>query len=366
MALFTSPEDALISALSSKQHQILLEHCWGSLDGIFKRALKKERRLVAFLSGYEARYVKRNFIQFIFNYEVVMSYQDMCPDCIDDVIVDNGGWNADSVLTKGCPQKAIIISQKPSEIKSKLSDIQEVMLSRYEGIFGWQVNTLALEDLSDDVACDISYNYIIPQQQLRQLQGKAMFAAKKIWDKILGKAKVPQFVMPFLAFSYLTQECCYDQRAFDEVEDDPSRLPSDPIPHLAYGPLVEERGICDGLAWAFKTLMDEANIKCICISGYLKDDMKTLHMWNLVEMSGQYYHVDPTWGIKENGVDIGALMQPDSMMKGTHIWENTRYPQAHGMRFEYDFIEDFLAKNGSDFLNDGAETKYFFPNHIIE
>ena len=41
MGLFTPPEDLLISAMSSKQPQIRLEHCIGSIDGVFKNALKK-------------------------------------------------------------------------------------------------------------------------------------------------------------------------------------------------------------------------------------------------------------------------------------------------------------------------------------
>ena len=45
MGLFTPPEDLLISAMSSKQPQIRLEHCIGSIDSVFKNALKKERRL---------------------------------------------------------------------------------------------------------------------------------------------------------------------------------------------------------------------------------------------------------------------------------------------------------------------------------
>ena len=52
-------------------------------------------------------------------------------------------------------------------------------------------------------------------------------------------------------------------------------------------------------------------------------------------------------------------MQSDSMMKSTHIWKTIQYPQARGVRFDYDFIEDFLAEKGNDFLVDGAEEKFF-------
>lgn len=366
MGLFTPSEDLLINAITSKQSRIRLEHCIGSIDGVFKNALKKERRLLAFLSSYEVNYLKKGLIQLSYDYDVAIQYREPCPNSINDVVIDNGDWDAFTVLKKGVPQELTLITSDIESVSKKLMDIFYVILSSYEGIHGWQTSALSFDKLSPDIVCTISYSYIVPQQQLRQFQGKAIFATKNIWKTILGRAKVPQFVKPFLALSYLTQECCYDQRAFDEVESNPSTLPSDPIPHLAYGPLVEKRGICSGLAWAFKTLMDGANIECACISGYLKEDLKTIHMWNLVKIDGQFYHVDPTWGIKDDGVFVSGLMQPDGMMKSTHLWEIKKYPAARGMRFDYDYVEDYLVKNGNAFLDDGANETYFFPNKIID
>lgn len=366
MGLFTSPEDLLISAMSSKQSQIRLEHCVGSIDAVFKNALKKERRLLAFLSSYEADYLKKGLVQLYYDYDVTIQYQEQSPSSINEVVVDNGDWDAATVLKKGAPQELTLITSDIESVSKKLTSLLETFLSSYEGIHGWEIKSCSFDKLSTDIVCTISYAYIMPLQQLRQLQGKSAFAAKNIWKSILGKAKVPQFVKPFLAFSYLTQECSYDQRAFDEVECDSITLPSDPIPHLAYGPLVEKRGICGGLAWAFKTLMDEANIECLCVSGFLKEDLKTGHMWNLVKLDGQYYHVDPTWGIKDNGVLISGLMQPDSMIKCTHLWKVDQYPIARGMRFTYDYVEDYLAENGNTFLDDGANETYFFPDEIVD
>lgn len=54
------------------------------------------------------------------------------------------------------------------------------------------------------------------------------------------------------------------------------------------------------------------------------------------------------------------------MMKGTHIWDAEKYPVARGLRFDYDYIEDYLAENGNTFLDDGANETYFFPDEIVE
>lgn len=366
MGLLGSPEDVLIMAMQSKQPQVWLEKCIGSLENVFKKALEKEPRLLAFLSGYHSSYMKTGLIQIVYNYDVIIEYQENCPELLDDIIVDVGDWDASSILGKGDPKEVIIVTSDPGAIATKLTAELEKMLSSYEGINGWNTQSYSFAKLSDQTVYYIKYNYIVPLHELRQFQGKSIFAAKNIWKKILGKSKVPAFVKPFLAFSYLTQECCYDQRAFDEIESNPNSIPSDPIPHMAYGPLVESRGICAGLAWAFRTLMDAANIECICVMGYLKEDLKTGHMWNLVKIDGQYYHVDPTWGIKNDGVFISGLMQPDSMMKSSHIWEYQKYPQAKGMRFNYDYIEDFLVENGNDYIDNGANEKYFFPDEIVD
>lgn len=366
MGFFTPPEDLLISAMSSRQPQVRLEHCIGSLEGVFRKALKKERRLSAYLLSYDVNFLRNGLAQISFDYDVTIQYQDNCPASLDDVIVDNDDWDAGSLLKKGVPREVTLVTDNVDRVSKKLTDMLDIMVSKYEGIHGWQVNTSMLENLTTDVVCIIGYSYIMPLQQLRELQGKAVFAAKNIWRAILGKANVPQFVKPFLALSYLAQECCYDQRAFDEVESDPNSIPSDPVPHLAYGPLVENRGICGGLAWAFKTLMDAANIECICVSGFIKEDLKTGHMWDMVKIDGQFYHVDPSWGIKESGVFVYALMRPDSMIEDTHLWRHEDYPAARGMRFDYDYVEDYLAENGAEFLDDGANEIYFFPEEIVE
>lgn len=366
MGQSTHPEDLLINAMINKEPQVRLEHCFASIGDIFKRALSKDRRLLAFLSSYGASYMKKGLIQVAYDYDVTIEYREQTPSSIDDVIIDDSAWDASDLIKKGAPQELTLVTSDYNRVMEQLSNTMDILLSSYEGVHGFNTDSIVFDDLSTDTACTITYDYILPRQQLRQLQGKSAFAAKNVWKSILGKSKVPQFAKPFLAFSYLTQECCFDQRAFDELDSDGSALPTDPVPHLAYGPLIERRGISGGFAWAFKALMDEANIECRCIAGFLREAPKTYHMWNLVKIDGQYYHVDPTWGIKENGVCISTLMQPDSMMRGTHLWDEEKYPAAKGLRFDYDYIEDFLAENGNEFLDDGANETYFFPDEIIE
>lgn len=366
MGLFTPPEEVLADAMLARQPRVQLEHCTGSIDGIIKKALKKDRRLLAWLAGYSVSYTKKGMVQLIYDYNVEIQYREEAPARIEDVIVDNGDWDPKTLLKKGMPAEAVLVTADPQSVRDRLSEVLELIAGGYEGVHGAQTGTSSFEKLSEDSVCGITYNYLVPLQQLRQYQGKAAFAARNIWKGILGRAKVPQFVLPFLAFSYLTQECCYDQRAFNELAGSPGEQPSDPVPHLAYGPLVEKRGICGGFAWAFKTLMDEAHVECRCVVGYMSSDTEVRHQWNLVKIDGQFYHVDVTWGCQKSGVLIRALMQPDSVFAKSHIWNTEKYPVASGRRYGYDFVEDYLADNGNTYLDDGANENIFFPEDIME
>lgn len=364
--LSDSSEAKLISAMSAKQGQVRLTNCAGGFQHILKNALRKEPRLIAFLESYEYTYQKTKMLQILYDYTISIKYREGSPDSLDDIELDEGTWEAKSMLTKGVPKETVVVTRNPEDIGRKIKEILDVLFASYEGMFGYRTSEGCFEKISDYSYCSISYAYVLPLPQLRQMQGKAIFSAKNIWNKILGKATVPQFVKPFLAYSYLTQNVVYDQRAYDEIESGSNNPPTDPIPHLAYGPLVESRGICSGFAWAFYTMMNAVGIECSCLFGALKEKPSIGHTWNLVKIDGQYYHVDPTCGRADEGININYFMQSDVMMKSTHLWDTSKYPAAKGLRFNYDFIEDYLADNGNGFLSDGANESIFFPGAIID
>lgn len=58
----------------------------------------------------------------------------------------------------------------------------------------------------------------------------------------------------------------------------------------AYGFLTEGYGVCQGYALAFCALARRAGLNCIQA---LSDAQN--HIWNMVEVDGEWYHVDTTW-----------------------------------------------------------------------
>ena len=58
--------------------------------------------------------------------------------------------------------------------------------------------------------------------------------------------------------------------------------------YYADGVLLKGRGVCNSYALAYELLCKKAGLKC----GYIRS--KT-HAWNVVRLSGKWYHIDCTW-----------------------------------------------------------------------
>ena len=59
-----------------------------------------------------------------------------------------------------------------------------------------------------------------------------------------------------------------------------------------YGALVNGMAVCEGYSRAFKLLCQTVGIECILVTG---DSKGVGHMWNMVKLENEWYHVDVTW-----------------------------------------------------------------------
>lgn len=66
--------------------------------------------------------------------------------------------------------------------------------------------------------------------------------------------------------------------------------PQDMIVHSSYGAMVNGDAVCQGYALAFLDLCKRADIPCAYVASTSMN-----HAWNIVKLSGSYYHVDATW-----------------------------------------------------------------------
>ncbi|MBQ7938910.1 MAG: hypothetical protein IJ281_00840 [Clostridia bacterium] len=118
------------------------------------------------------------------------------------------------------------------------------------------------------------------------------YAEKKAaWDKavdevigdIRGNTSLTDEESALLIHDRLALRCEYDYENYLA-----NTLPD--ISYTAYGCLVNGRSVCQGYAEAYQYLLEQVGIDSyLCASDALN------HVWNIVEIDGDYYHVDVTW-----------------------------------------------------------------------
>lgn len=129
--------------------------------------------------------------------------------------------------------------------------------------------------------------------------------------------------------------------------------PDDIYANTIYGALVRGKALCEGYAKSFSYLCNKAGIENIIVTG----STDTAHMWNMVKIDGNWYHVDVTWD-KPDGVI--AEMHPDmvlyqyflvtdSVIENNHtMWTITSPPpKAYGTKENY-FIKEGLFVESED------------------
>lgn len=102
---------------------------------------------------------------------------------------------------------------------------------------------------------------------------------------------------------WLIANCEYD----DEAAQSETKLGNE---YNSYGALVDGKAVCEGYAKAFKVLCDRLGVDCVCLSGQCDDDNPIFggnHIWNCVNLDGDWYHVDVTWN--DGGSDDDTLRE---------------------------------------------------------
>lgn len=174
----------------------------------------------------------------------------------------------------------------------------------------------------------INAEYGKSQDALRNDKYMLSKAAKNWCLETAGK---PNEVRALLAHDYICRICLY----------------GDTLPdcHGAAGALLEHYAACDGYAEAFALLMEYADIPAMIVTGQTVgiNGEQESHAWNLVQLSGEWYHTDCTWD------DTGVIpshtyfLCNDAFFRHTHIWDETKYPPAQGGGYRYEVIVSEMA-----------------------
>ncbi len=116
-------------------------------------------------------------------------------------------------------------------------------------------------------------------------------------------------------------------------------LDMDSVPQRAHsitGFVFDGEGICEAYANTFYVMSKMAGLDVSIITGTVNN---VSHMWNLIKLDGEYYHVDVTSDDptpdEEGRRRYTYLNVSDDILSSTHAWEKSEFPACTSDTYNY-------------------------------
>lgn len=94
-------------------------------------------------------------------------------------------------------------------------------------------------------------------------------------------------------YDYIVESCVYDENAITKSPED-----SD-MAYTSYGVIADKSAVCEGYGKAFEYLLSLVGVNSMCFYGM---GLEELHLWNAVELDGQWYYTDVTWADSDEDI----------------------------------------------------------------
>lgn len=368
MGLFggVSPAESLCESLKKREKFVEFDSVRG-MASLVSAAYKLEPRLIGCVSGWNGKVQLPAGFSFKRTCQVEIEYTPGIPDDYRDVIIDDGNWKPSDILKSGndMPLCFHVITRDLGGVRTRFQNDMDYITQVYPGTDGVKYNWYSDKSYDGYSYLQAEVSLPVDQQKYKQWEILAKREIERIDRTCLGRSNrgIPSFVKAYLVFSYIQQECKYDNESADLITAKGDVKLERPYVVLPYGPLCKKMGICSGISTAYKAFMDYYGIECRIVSGTL-DDVE--HLWNIVKLNDKYYHVDCTYGMDGDGIYIGKFLRSDSEMSETHYWDMSRYPECRSYSVDYDFVEEYVAEHYDALLRYDIDQKYLSPCDVRE
>lgn len=160
-----------------------------------------------------------------------------------------------------------------------------------------------------DGSFEVELNYLLSDEALQNAKQKLKTRVQTIADNAPESAS--DYELELYINDYIIDNCDYSLTA--------------DMRHTAYGALIDGKAVCDGYSKAFQILCNTFGINCVGIQGDAaqfnaengSDDSG--HMWNCVQIQGEWFHVDVTWNDGDYHIQRYAFLNlTTDKIKQTH------------------------------------------------
>lgn len=169
-------------------------------------------------------------------------------------------------------------------------------------------------------------------------------------------------------YEYLAKNTEYDYERLAEAQKTVHPASSELI-YTPYACLVEGKAVCSGYSKAYKLLLNRCGINCYYVTGKAGGP----HGWNCVELDGEYYHVDVTWGdgkfTRSDGTvwadtvnyEYCCVTEKDITVNHTVDESKFDYPYCKAVKYDYcvynGYLKDVFTKESAAAVLAGQNDK---------
>lgn len=160
--------------------------------------------------------------------------------------------------------------------------MKEMTFAGEAGMFvsNWSVSPVYQENGTSNAGrIWITYPHYSPKEDLLKVKEKI----KQITAEVITPG-MSEYEIAKALHDWLVLHNKYDMRYYSNSLPDSAYTP--------YAALITGTSVCNGYGEAYKAMARYNGLKCLYVSGYGHTGR---HGWNLVNIDGQWYHVDVTW-----------------------------------------------------------------------
>lgn len=251
----------------------------------------------------------------------------------------------DEELSQGNDTLTVYIQDMTED---ELMNINQELDSFFGNVVSYQVKQKLTSDLQKvTFHLQVSDNYYvymkyingkeIPEDNLNAM--KLYIIVCDVIDSVITE-NMTDYEKEVALHDYLIANCAYGYLEGEKEE----------ASYTAYGALVERMAVCNGYAQAMELLLKCCDINAYMIVGTADG---VAHAWNLVELDGNWYHLDATWNDPvpdtRGNVIHTYFNVSDAVMAESHTWKQEVYPACESMDYNYYMANGTYYKDFSEF-----------------
>lgn len=244
--------------------------------------------------------------------------------------------------------KTIVPLEVDSAVLQKVLDIM-----RFEQLAYFHVSDRQVKFNKETQQFEVLYDYCFTADEISSMNIASEMAAREIMGNITPN--MDDYDKLKFIHDYLVLNCENDTES--------------PYNATIYGALVQKKALCEGYAKAFSYLCNLAGIENTIVTGEtVTGETNVPHMWNMVKLGGNWYHVDVTWDNPDDALhkeypDVilyQYFMVTDSVIENNHKISTypAAPPKANGRN------ENYFVREGTD-INSEAEFLTVSQNAVL-